>query len=160
MISAQEALIRLKEGNQRFVSGTSSLEPQNNPGRCRELVAGQQPFAVVVGCADSRVPVEMIFDQGLGDLFVIRVAGNVAGPIQLGSIEYAVQELGTRLVVVLGHTNCGAVGATLAVLQNPPDNFSPNLGAIVTHIQPAVEGLLQTENNPDRETLEPVMDFE
>lgn len=109
------------------------------------MVAGQSPFAIVLGCSDSRVPVEMVFDQGLGDLFVIRVAGNVVSPSQVGSVEFAAATFGTPLVVVLGHSTCGAVTATLEELQRPAENQSPNLRAIVERITPAVASLLETE---------------
>lgn len=153
MISATEALERLREGNRRFVAGAPSRAQLPEPTDRRELVEGQEPFAVVLGCSDSRVPVELVFDQGLGDLFVIRVAGNIVAPSQIGSVEYAVEQLGTRLVVVLGHTGCGAVQATLDVLQQTAETPSRNLGSIVDRIRPAVEGLLATELRRDREAL-------
>lgn len=116
-----------------------------------ELVTGQAPSAVILGCSDSRVPVEMVFDQGFGDLFVIRVAGNIVAPSQIGSVEFAAEAFGTRLVVVLGHSRCGAVGATLAELQQPTARRSRNLRAIVDRIRPSVEELLMTDlrNDPD-----------
>jgi len=153
MTSATEALERLREGNRRFVAGAPSRARLPEPTDRRELVEGQEPFAVVLGCSDSRVPVEVVFDQGLGDLFVIRVAGHVVAPSQIGSVEYAVEQLGTRLVVVLGHTGCGAVQATLDVLQQSAETPSRNLGSIVDRIRPAVEGLLATELRRDREAL-------
>lgn len=110
-----------------------------------ELVAGQSPFAIVLACSDSRVPVELIFDQGLGDLFVIRVAGNVVAPSQVGSVEFAAAQLGTRLVVVLGHSNCGAVDAALGELRRQEEQRSPNLRAIVDRIRPAIEPLLEAD---------------
>jgi carbonic anhydrase len=115
------------------------------------LVAGQEPLAVILGCSDSRVPAEIVFDQGFGDLFVIRVAGNIVAPSQVGSVEFAAQRFGTRLVVVLGHSMCGAVLATLEELDAPQDDPSPNLCSIVDRIRPAVEGLRETElrNDPD-----------
>ncbi|MBT8095101.1 MAG: carbonic anhydrase, partial [Gammaproteobacteria bacterium] len=116
MISAADALRRLRDGNQRFVAGTSNIDEALSSARRAELVDGQTPFAVVLACSDSRVPVELIFDQGLGSLFVIRVAGNVVAPSQIGSVEFAAAQLGTRFVVVLGHSNCGAVDAALAEL--------------------------------------------
>src|SRR6188472_3528614 len=120
MISAREALERLKEGNRRFVSEDWSTQTLPSGTRRREVAAGQQPFAIILGCSDSRVPAEMVFDQGLGELFVIRVAGNIVAPSQIGSVEFAAQAFGTGLVVVLGHSQCGAIGATLEVLQQPP----------------------------------------
>ncbi len=113
MIAANEALERLRAGNARFVSGGQLIESLANPERCNELTTGQEPFAVVLGCSDSRVPVEIIFDFSLGHLFVIRVAGNIVAPSQIGSIEFAATEFGTRLVVVMGHSHCGAIATTL-----------------------------------------------
>jgi carbonic anhydrase len=142
MTSAADALQRLREGNLRFVNGECSHIDSLSEARRAELVAGQNPFAVILACSDSRVPVELIFDQGLGDLFVIRVAGNIVAPSQVGSIEFAASQLGTRLVVVLGHSNCGAVEATLAELARDQQHRSPNLQAIADRIRPAVEPLL------------------
>jgi carbonic anhydrase len=153
MISAREALERLKEGNKRFVSdvrGHSTL----GKTRRNELVAGQEPFAIILGCSDSRVPAEIIFDQGLGDLFVIRVAGNIVAPSQVGSIEFAADLFSTRLVVVLGHSSCGAVQATLEQLERPTESRSPNRRAIVDRIRPSVETLLETDLRHDHEALE------
>src|SRR6266481_8987400 len=113
MIPAQEALARLREGNRRFVA--SGAGPAGRPG------AGQQPFAIILGCSDSRVPAELVFGQGFGDLFVIRVAGNIVAPSQVGSVEFAAAQYDTRLVVVLGHSQCGAILATLAELQQPTE---------------------------------------
>jgi len=142
MISAKEAIDRLKEGNKRFVSGSQLMESLTNPERRVELASGQEPFAIILGCSDSRVPAEIVFDFSLGHLFVIRVAGNIVAPSQVGSIEFAAEQFGTRLVVVLGHKNCGAVAATLEELKHPTENRSPNLGAIVDRIRPAVEPLI------------------
>jgi len=153
MIPATEALERLREGNGRFVSGVRSLDTLMSPTRRDALVGGQAPFAVILGCSDSRVPVEMVFDQGLGDLFVIRVAGNIVAPSQIGSVEFAAEQFGTRLVVILGHTRCGAVGATLDALLTPGDSHSRNLRSIVDRIRPSVEGLLATELRNDRDAL-------
>ena len=114
---------------------------------------GQEPHAVVLGCSDSRVPVEVVFDQGFGDLFVIRVAGNVVAPSQVGSVEFAAERFGTRLVVVLGHTRCGAIDATLEELQQGARNPSTNLRSIVNRIRPSVEGLLRTELRHDTAAL-------
>ena len=149
MITALEALQRLQEGNERFVSGVRSLDTLMSGTRRSELVAGQEPFAVILGCSDSRVPVEMVFDQGLGDLFVIRVAGNVVAASQIGSVEFAAERFGTRLVVVLGHSRCGAVTATLEELQRPSENQSRNLHSIVDRIRPSVQGLLATDLHAD-----------
>jgi carbonic anhydrase len=153
MDSALHALDRLREGNRRFASGVRSLDTLMSQTRRDEFVAGQRPFAVVVGCSDSRVPVEMVFDQGLGDLFVIRVAGNIVASSQVGSVEFAAERFGTRLVVVLGHTRCGAIEATLEELQRPSENQSRNLRSIVDRIRPSVEGLLATDLRRDPEAL-------
>ena len=152
MISATEALHRLREGNQRFVS---DQHRRRRPGQSRrdELVSGQAPFAIILGCSDSRVPAEIVFDQGLGDLFVIRVAGNVVAPSQIGSVEFAAERFGTRLVVVLGHSLCGAIVATLEELERPTEMRSPNLRSIVDRIRPSVEGLLEAGVGHDREAL-------
>jgi carbonic anhydrase len=133
VIPAQEALARLREGNRRFV--------ETGAGSSARPSADQQPFAIVLGCSDSRVPAELIFGQGFGDLFVIRVAGNIVAPSQIGSVEFAAERFGTRLAVVMGHTQCGAVAATLEQLRRP-ENQSPNLRAIVDRIRPSVEPLL------------------
>ena len=152
-IAASDALVRLRDGNGRFVSGLRSLETLMSHLRRSAFVAGQAPFAVVLGCSDSRVPVEMVFDQGLGDLFVIRVAGNIVAPSQIGSVEFAAERFGTRLVVVLGHTRCGAIDATLDELQQPSERQSRNLASIVGRVKPAVEGLLGTALKDDRAAL-------
>lgn len=153
MVSALDALERLRGGNSRFVSGVRSLDSLMSQTRRNDFVAGQQPFAVILGCSDSRVPVEIIFDQGLGDLFVIRVAGNVVASSQIGSVEFAAERFGIRLVVVLGHTRCGAVQATLEELQRPSATQSRNLRSIVDRIAPAVKGLLATELRQDLDAL-------
>ncbi len=141
MISANDALDRLREGNRRFASGDGGQNISGTQAHRAELAEGQSPFAVVLACSDSRVPVEMVFDQGLGDLFVIRVAGNIVAPSQVGSVEFAAAQLGTKLVVVLGHSNCGAVDATLKELAADQEFRSPNLRAIVDRIRPAIESL-------------------
>ncbi len=145
MLTAVEALERLKAGNKRFVSGVPNIDTLMSQSRRRDLITGQAPFAVILGCSDSRVPVEMVFDRGLGDLFVIRVAGNIVSPSQVGSVEFAAERFGTRLVIVLGHTRCGAVGATLDALRKKRGTLSPNLRFIVDHIRPSIEGLLNTD---------------
>jgi carbonic anhydrase len=153
MISASEALERLREGNRRFVSdvrGSAALVSQT---RRSELAEGQEPFAIILGCSDSRVPAEIVFDQGLGDLFVIRVAGNIVASSQIGSVEFAAERFGTPLVVVLGHSRCGAVLATLEELMRPKEKQSRNLRSIVDRIRPSVEGLLATELRHDSEAL-------
>ncbi len=148
-----EALERLREGNRRF--STEGLERSGitSQTRRKQLVVGQEPFAVILGCSDSRAPAELIFDQGLGDLFVIRVAGNIVAPSQVGSVEFAVEQFGTRLVVVMGHSKCGAVQATLDELQRPSEGRSPNLRSIVTRIRPAVETLLESSLREDPAAL-------
>lgn len=153
MLSALDALERLREGNRRFVAGVRSLDTLTSQTRRAEFIAGQKPFAVILGCSDSRVPVELVFDQGLGDLFVIRVAGNIVAASQIGSVEFAAAQFGTPLVVVLGHTRCGAVQATLDELQRPSDNQSRHLRSIVDRIRPAVEGLLATDLSRDPDNL-------
>jgi carbonic anhydrase len=150
---AREALERLREGNRRFASGVRGLDTLLSQARRHEFVAGQQPLAVILGCSDSRVPVEIVFDQGLGDLFVIRVAGGIVAPSQVGSVEFAAERFGTRLVVVLGHTRCGAVQATLEALQQPGDRPSRNLSSIVDRIRPSLQGLLATDLRHDPEAL-------
>ena len=153
MISASDALERLRDGNRRFVAGEHTIDELASGIRRMAVVSGQRPIATILGCSDSRVPVEVVFDQGFGDLFVIRVAGNIVAPSQVGSVEFAAERLGTRLVVVLGHTRCGAVTATLEDLQRPSSNQSWNLNSIVSRIRPSVEGLLATELKHDHERL-------
>jgi carbonic anhydrase len=145
MILAQEALARLVEGNQRFVAEVRNRETPDHQTRRREVVASQEPFAIILGCSDSRVPAEIVFDQGLGDLFVIRVAGNIVAPSQIGSVEFAADRFGTRLVVVLGHSQCGAIQATIDELGRPTSDQSKNLRSIVDRIRPSVAPLLETE---------------
>jgi carbonic anhydrase len=153
MISAQDALERLREGNRRFVSDNRAGDALTNAKRRQALAAGQEPFAIVLGCSDSRVPAEIVFDQGLGDLFVIRVAGNIVAPSQIGSVEFAAERSGTRLVIVLGHSRCGAVLATLEQLGRRSEDQSRNLRSIVDRIRPAVEPLLRTELRRDPDAL-------
>ncbi|HZW13120.1 MAG TPA: carbonic anhydrase [Noviherbaspirillum sp.] len=153
MIPAREALERLREGNRRFVSDIKNLNSMPSHARRIELTAGQEPFAIILGCSDSRVPAELVFDQGLGDLFVIRVAGNIVAPSQIGSVEFAAGQFGTRLVVVLGHTNCGAISATLDELRRPTANQSRNLRSIVDRVRPSVETLLETDLKNDPHAL-------
>ena len=153
MISAQDALERLREGNHRFVSEDRAGDALTNAKRRQALAAGQEPFAIVLGCSDSRVPAEIVFDQGLGDLFVIRVAGNIVAPSQIGSVEFAAERSGTRLVIVLGHSRCGAVLATLEQLGRRSEDQSRNLRSIVDRIRPSVEPLLRTELRRDPDAL-------
>jgi carbonic anhydrase len=153
MISGPEALARLRAGNQRFVSDEATAAASSNPVRRAALVAGQAPFAIILGCSDSRVPAELVFDQGFGDLFVIRVAGNVVAPSQVGSVEFAAARFGTRLVVVLGHSQCGAVAATLEELMGRATNDSRNLRSIVDRVRPAVETVIRGGGDRDPEAL-------
>lgn len=152
-MGADEALARLKAGNERFVAGLRGGDSAGHHSRRIELLAGQEPFAIVLGCSDSRVPAELVFDQGLGDLFVIRVAGNIVASSQIGSVEFAAERFATRLVVVLGHTQCGAITATLDELQRPSGTQSRNLRSIVDRVRPSVEGLLATGLGDDPERL-------
>jgi carbonic anhydrase len=145
MIPAREALQRLQEGNIRFTLNVRGSEAFLSQSRREELRNAQEPFAIILGCADSRVPAEIVFDQGLGDLFVIRIAGNIVAPSGIGSVEFAASRFGTQLVVVLGHSGCGAIGATLEELRRPTENQSRNLRSIVDRIRPSVEGLLAAE---------------
>ena len=149
MISALEALKRLREGNDRFASQVSGAEAPLIGGRRLVLTQDQSPFAIVLGCSDARVPAEIVFDQGLGDLFVIRVAGNIVAPSQIGSVEFAAARFGTRLVVVLGHSQCGAVLATLEELARPTGSHSRHMQSIVDRVRPAVEGLVETTSGGD-----------
>jgi len=151
MTPALTALAALREGNGRFVAELREARAART--RRRELPAGQEPFAIILGCSDARVPAEIVFDQGLGDLFVIRVAGNIVAPSQVGSVEFAAAAFGTRLVVVLGHSNCGAIHATVDELTRPTRDQSPNLRSIVNRIRPAVEGLIERGAGADRDAL-------
>ena len=136
------SLKKLKEGNARFVQGQSVQTIESIISQRNLSTAGQKPFAVILGCSDSRVPAELVFDQGLGDLFVIRVAGNVVAPSQIGSVEFAVSMFGSPLVVVLGHSNCGAIDATIQAIKNPDEPASMNIQSIVKRIKPALEPML------------------
>jgi carbonic anhydrase len=154
MILAREAFALLQEGNRRFVSSdVTDRDAMTGRRRRLALTASQEPFATILGCSDSRVPVEIVFDQGLGDLFVIRVAGNIVAPSLIGSVEFAAEQFGTRLVVVLGHTKCGAIEATLEQLRRPIENQSRNLHSIVDLIRPSVEDLLKTDLKHDLSAL-------
>lgn len=150
MLSASEAFARLSEGNRRFVTCIKGGDAMvSRP----VLTTGQEPIAIILGCSDARVPAELVFDQGLGDLFVIRVAGNIVAPSQVGSVEFAAARFGTRLVVVLGHTQCGAIAATIEELRQPQADRSRNLGSIVDRVRPSVEALLGTDLRDDLDTL-------
>src|SRR5947209_5853023 len=153
MVSGYEGLVRLQEGNGRFVASIADTGPALTQTRRLALAEGQQPFAIVLGCSPARVPAELVFGQGFGDLFVIRVAGNIVAPSQVGSVEFAAARFGTRLAVVLGHTQCGAIVATLEELRQPASHQSPNLRSIVDRIRPAVEPLLATAVGLRPETL-------
>jgi carbonic anhydrase len=156
MTTAREALERLQEGNHRFaatVRGRDLLASETRRRELKDLVNGQAPFAAILGCSDSRVPVEIVFDQDLGDLFVIRVAGNIVAPSLVGSVEFAAERFGTRLVVVLGHSRCGAVVATLEELRRPSGKVSPNVRSIVDRIRPSVEELVATDLGGDPDAL-------
>ena len=153
MNSALDALSRLREGNRRFVADIGEHGTRTGQSRRHELVAGQQPFAIILGCSDSRVPAEIVFDQGLGELFVIRVAGNIVAPSQIGSVEFAACLYDTPLVVVMGHSMCGAVATTLEQLEQPSESRSSNLQSIVNRIRPSVEVLLEAGLQEDRNAL-------
>ena len=153
MITAVQAVRRLQEGNIRFQMNVRGPEAFLSQSRREELKNAQEPFAIILGCADSRVPAEIVFDQGLGDLFVIRIAGNIVAPSGIGSVEFAAERFGTRLVVVLGHERCGAILATLEVLRRPTENQSKNLRSIVDRVRPSVEKLLDAELTLDHDGL-------
>jgi carbonic anhydrase len=151
IVSALAALDRLRDGNRRFISNYRSTDGVSSQDRRRAVADAQEPYAIILGCSDSRVPAEIVFDQGLGDLFVIRVAGNIVAPSQVGSVEFAAERYGTRLVVVLGHSNCGAILATLEELGRPSVDQSRNLRSIVDRVRPSVETLMATDlrNQPE-----------
>ena len=153
MLSATLALAALREGNRRFVAEETRAATLSTPARRAALLAGQEPFAIVLGCSDSRVPAEFVFDQGFGELFVIRVAGNIVAPSQIGSVEFAASRFGTRLVVVLGHSQCGAVSATLEELTGKSAAQSRNLRSIVERVRPSLEGLLAGREDVPLETV-------
>ncbi|MBV6422875.1 MAG: Carbonic anhydrase 2 [Steroidobacteraceae bacterium] len=153
MIDADEALERLRKGNERFVSETLGSEACATPTRRREVAVAQAPFAIILGCSDSRVPAEIIFDQGLGDLFVIRVAGNIVAPSQVDSVEFAAERYGTPLVAVVGHSTCGAILATLEELARPAAEQSRSLRSIVDRVRPSIEPLLATDIARDHAAL-------
>ena len=153
MIPAVDALARLRDGNQRFVKDQTTAPSLSSQARRAALIAGQEPFAIVLGCSDSRVPAELVFDQGLGDLFVIRVAGNVVAPSQVGSVEFAAERYGTRLVVVMGHSQCGAVIATIEEVLGGTTSHSRHLRSIVDRVRPSVETLLSDRRDEDPDAL-------
>lgn len=153
MLTSEQALQCLKDGNQRFVDGESTISKTLTHSQRVEIAQGQNPFAIILGCSDSRVPAELIFDQGFGDLFVIRVAGNIVAPSQVGSVEFAAEQYDCSVVVVLGHSHCGAIQATIDVLTQPEKRSSGNLLSIVNRVRPSVEILMQTELKHDLEKL-------
>ena len=150
MTTANDALNRLKAGNQRFVANVRDTSAETNESRRAQVLESQHPFAIILGCSDSRVPAEIVFDQGLGDLFVVRVAGNIVTPSLLGSVEFSAVQHGARLVVVMGHTKCGAIQATVGELKQPSSDLSPNLQSIVNCIQPSVEKLVEEETDESK----------
>jgi carbonic anhydrase len=151
LVSAAAALERLRDGNRRYAQGVRSVDALLTHSR-RDM-ASQAPFAIILGCSDSRAPAEVVFDQGLGDLFVIRVAGNIVAQSQIGSVEFAAERFGTRLVVVMGHTQCGAIAATLEAITDPTGSRSQNLMSIVNRVRPAIESLVHTDLAKDPERL-------
>lgn len=153
MISATDALVRLRDGNRRFVDNQTIASATPTDARRAALVAGQEPFAIVLGCSDSRVPAELVFDQGFGDLFVIRVAGNIVAPSQVGSVEFAAVRFATRLVVVMGHSQCGAVMATLEEVLGRTTTESRNLRSIVDRVRPSIETMLSGGDRVDADAL-------
>ncbi len=153
MIFAEDALTRLVDGNARFVSDQHYSESYSFERQRMESVESQTPFAIILGCSDSRVPLEIVFDQGLGDLFVIRVAGNIAAYSQIGSIEYAVSKLGARLVVVLGHTRCGAILASLNEYIHTTDGLTPGIKSLISRIQPSVETVISQSDETSTNVL-------
>lgn len=157
IVPAPDALTRLREGNGRFVSNVRSIEALASLSRRLDPNERQRPFAIILGCADSRAPAETIFDQGLGDLFVIRVAGNIVAPSQIGSVEFAAERFGTQLVVVMGHSHCGAIAATVeqieATKEAGNDPASRNLLSITDRIAPVVTPLMHTDLAKDRAAL-------
>ncbi len=153
MLNALEALARLREGNRRFATDQNATSSLSNSARRAALMGGQEPFAIILGCSDSRVPAELVFDQSFGDLFVIRVAGNVVAPSLVGSVEFAASRFGTRLVVVMGHSQCGAILATLEELKGEASNQSENLRDIVDRVRPSVETVLSTMRDDDHDAL-------
>jgi len=146
-VSAAAALQKLREGNTRFAAHARGTGTLLTAARRAKFTVAQEPFAIVLGCSDSRVPVEIVFNQGPGDLFVIRVAGNIVAPSLVGSVEFAADRFGTRLVVVMGHSSCGAIAATIEELHRPTTNHSPNQRAIVDKIRPGVEELVKKKES-------------
>ncbi len=152
-INASEALAMLRDGNARFVDGERCIDTYLSHTKLDEHLDGQAPFAIVLGCSDSRVPVEIIFDAGLGDLFVIRVAGNIVAPSLIGSVELAAEKFGSRLVVVLGHSGCGAVDVALSTLEDHTTQAPGHVNAIVEKIRPVIEPVFSAANGAGRDAL-------
>lgn len=153
MLPPAQALERLRDGNRRFVSNVRGLDSFLGRAKLADHTKPPTPFAVILGCSDSRVPAEMIFDQGVGELFVIRVAGNIVAPSQVGSVEFAIEQFGTRLVVVLGHSHCGVIAAAIEALKNPRAAGSLNVRSIVSRVRPAVEGVLAASGGRDADAV-------
>ena len=153
MMNPDKALQKLIEGNKRYIEGTADGAELTITTRRQDITDGQNPFAVILGCSDSRVPAELVFNRGLGDLFVIRVAGNIVAPSQIGSVEFACQHFGTRLVVVLGHSHCGAINATVDALTGGSGSLSPNVASIVDLVTPAVHPIVMSEQYADKDEL-------
>lgn len=153
MMNPDKALQKLIEGNKRYIEGTADGAELTITTRRQDITDGQNPFAVILGCSDSRVPAELVFNRGLGDLFVIRVAGNIVAPSQIGSVEFACQHFGTQLVVVLGHSHCGAINATVDALTGESGSLSPNVASIVDLVTPAVHPIVMSEQYTDKDEL-------
>jgi carbonic anhydrase len=152
-MNPDKALQLLIDGNQRYVEATADDAELTVTTKRFGIEDGQNPFAVILGCSDSRVPAELVFNRGLGDLFVIRVAGNVVAPSQIGSAEFACQHFGTQLVVVMGHSHCGAINATVEALMGDPDKMSPNVASIVDRVTPAVLPIYKSQQFTDKDDL-------
>ncbi|MBT6209924.1 MAG: carbonic anhydrase [Woeseia sp.] len=152
-VLAAEALQNLRDGNQRFVDADRCIDTYLSHTQLDEHIEGQSPYAIILGCSDSRVPVEIIFDVGLGDAFVIRVAGNVVAPSLIGSVELAAAKFGARLVVVLGHTGCGAISTTIDSMQSGDSEESENIGSIIDWIRPSVEKVMSENPGIDGQKL-------
>jgi carbonic anhydrase len=152
VVTAREALTRLRDGNLRYVQNVRSVDSMLSHSRRADLRV-QSPCAIVLGCSDSRAPAEIVFDQGLGDLFVIRVAGNIVAPSQVGSVEFAAERFGTRLVVVMGHTQCGVIDAAIEAVTSAAGPASHNILSIVNRVRPGIEALVSTDLARDPERL-------
>lgn len=152
-MNPDKALKLLTEGNKRYVEATDDGAELTVTTKRLDAEDGQNPFAIILGCSDSRVPAELVFNRGLGDLFVIRVAGNIVAPSQIGSVEFACQHFGTQLIVVLGHSHCGAINATVDCLVSDPENLSPNVASIVDRVTPAVHPIFKKGDYKDKNDL-------